>query len=134
MDAWLPIKETMQKELSLLREILSSLSLQERYLLEKDPRTHYIQQILPAMMQQLLIYKESRESFLASIPLNSKDCAIDLILLIDQLSLLTDTIKKKHASNQNLVSFSPIPYPQEKKNNHICTLEPPTSEIWIQEG
>ena len=132
------LKESMQKEVNLMREVLTNLFQEESSLFQHHPNseTFFIQDRFP-MIEKLKLFKIHRETAIQNLitlsPENEKNVPIfeflfsndddscEILLLIDQLIALTDKINEQHMRNQNLsqqiqhlVAFTnTLPYPTQ---------------------
>lgn len=113
------LKDSMQKEIRLMREVLSNLFQEETSLLEHNQNSwNYLMQDRFSMTEKLKCFRCDRELAIEKLkslsPINEKSLPIfefllsndedicEITLLLDQLIALTDKINEQNARNQNL--------------------------------
>ncbi len=113
------LKDSMQKEVRLMREVLSNLFQEEASLLGRDQNSwNTLMQDRLSMIEKLKYFRSDRESAIHKLtelsPKNEKSLPIfefllsndddicEIALLLDQLIALTDKINEQNTRNQNL--------------------------------
>ena len=113
------LKDSMQKEVKLMREVLSNLFQEETSLFQHNQNSwNYLMQDRFSMIEKLKCFRSEREAAIDKLtelsPKNEKKLPIfefllsndddicEIALLLDQLVALTDKINEQNTRNQNL--------------------------------
>lgn len=117
--------DLIQKEIKLMREILSSLRQEEIFLLQQDQNSwNYLMQERFSMIQRISTLRKERKNCSLEPIRNPEEHPSEIILLIDQLVLLLDKTNEQNIKNQNLLSDSQHPVAIAKAFPYAHSLRP----------